>query len=222
MSQLVRYKDSKNTFEVVTNPGSVRKFREGAIQWEKVLLTDTVFSNYKKGNIAKTGDLKKVFGTIDLKTCLQAIVNKGHLEVSESERKEDVERQRKALLTYLNKNYTDAGGLPHPISRLESVLPETKVRIDSVSKIPKLAEEVVRKLIGELVFKRIAVEHVLRVNLKYSKETVTVLGKFSNILTTKRDRDTDRVSYTISIAPLDVDPLLLSLNTVTGGDYEFS
>ena len=56
-TQVVRYKKDKQTFEVLTNPGSVLKFREGKLGWDKVLATDVVFTNSSRGDRARDGDV---------------------------------------------------------------------------------------------------------------------------------------------------------------------
>jgi ribosome maturation protein Sdo1 len=47
---IVKYKDKKNTFEVLCKPGTVLKYREGKLGIDKVLFAETVFKNYAKGD----------------------------------------------------------------------------------------------------------------------------------------------------------------------------
>ena len=44
--QLVRMKSGKQTFEVMTNPGSVNKYRKGELGIDQVLYTDVIFKNH--------------------------------------------------------------------------------------------------------------------------------------------------------------------------------
>lgn len=48
MSQLVKYVSGKKRFEVLTKEGSVRKFREGKLGWNNVLMAEQIFTDSKK------------------------------------------------------------------------------------------------------------------------------------------------------------------------------
>ena len=56
--QLVRWKKGKKTFEVITNSGSVLKYRDGKESWSNVLMADVIFKNYSKGERASAADLE--------------------------------------------------------------------------------------------------------------------------------------------------------------------
>ena len=77
MSQIVRYKKGRVVFEVVTKPGSVRKYRAGKLGWNNVLIADQVFSNFK---IAWVGSVffKQIFFGFFINNLYQFIV---HTEV---------------------------------------------------------------------------------------------------------------------------------------------
>ena len=182
MVQLVRYSKGKKRFEVMTKDGSVRKYRDGKLGWNNVLVADQVFTDSRKGNVAKAKDLREVFGTDDLTTCLQKIVQDGELQVSAQERKEDFAKHRRAVLAHIHKTYTDAKGLPHPMLRLEAVVDEVKgVRLDPHSQVEKQAEDIVKKLQGTLVFKKNTSEYAVLVKHAYARKAQSVVYKFTEV-----------------------------------------
>jgi ribosome maturation protein Sdo1 len=50
--QLVRHKVGKHTFEVACHPGVVAKWRNEQASWGDVLVSDTVFKSFSKGDKA--------------------------------------------------------------------------------------------------------------------------------------------------------------------------
>jgi ribosome maturation protein Sdo1 len=55
--QLVRFKHGKDSFEVLSKPGSVLKYRKGALGWDNVLVSEIVFKNSAKGDRASASEL---------------------------------------------------------------------------------------------------------------------------------------------------------------------
>ena len=59
--QIVRYKHAKLTFELMTNPGSVRKWRKQEISnINDVIQSDIIFKNQSKAEKANAADLSLV------------------------------------------------------------------------------------------------------------------------------------------------------------------
>jgi len=94
-AQLVRYQHGKNKFEILTKPGSVLKFREGKLGWDKVHMADVVFSNSSRGDLASGKDLEAAFGTSNPEECCKKIVETGELQLSAQERKDEMEAKKK-------------------------------------------------------------------------------------------------------------------------------
>jgi ribosome maturation protein Sdo1 len=210
--QLVRYKHKKYTFEIITKCGSVRLFLAGKLEWNNVLSMDAVFINYKKGQVAKNKDLISVFGTDDVNMCAQAIVSEGILQVSDSERKEDLRIHTQEVLGYLHRMYVDHDGVPHPLIRLEGVLEESKVRLDPQINVRKQAEEIIKKMLGKIVFKKNTIDYILKIQPTYNCKDI--IQKYCPVY--KRGRDD---LWYICVCPSEFDLFISKLNKVTAGDY---
>lgn len=220
MSQIVRYKKGKKVFEVVTNPGSVRKYREGKLKWPSVLVADQVFTNFRKGNVANATDLINVFGTNNSDTILQTIVSEGNLCVSATEREEDMDVHIKQVMEYLHKTYVDAGGLPHPIARLEEMLGESKVRMDPAVNPKKQAEQYVKNMQGKLVFKKSTMEFTIFLEHRYAKKCQGTVYKSCDVSVENWDRQ--GCLWTLQCTPNEFDNFISNLNKVTSGNYLFT
>ena len=218
MPQLVRYQHGKKKFEVLTKDGSVRKYRDGKLGWDHVLEADVIFTNQKRGNVASASDLKQVFGSEELSKCLEIIVKEGDLQINAHERKEDMERHRRAVAGYLQKNYIDgSNNLPFPLPRLEPIMDESKVRLDVSSNVQSQAEEIVKRMLGVVLFKKNAVECVMQLKHEYIAKCQDIVHKMTDI---RKERWTSEgCEWELCLVPSNVDAFMSALNKSTEGDY---
>jgi ribosome maturation protein Sdo1 len=56
--QVVRYKKNKCNFEVLVKPLTVLKYKEGKLKIDEVIYSETIFSNFQKGDKAKLEELQ--------------------------------------------------------------------------------------------------------------------------------------------------------------------
>jgi ribosome maturation protein SDO1 len=188
MVQIVRYGKGKNKFEIITIDGAVRKFRDHKLKFDQVLAIENVFLDSKKGNIAQEKNLQNAFQTTDVMKCCEIIALKGDLQESAEERKEDMEKHRKAILNRLNKHYVDAKGLPHPVSRLEDAVKKSGVRLCSTKSVEKQCDEIIKKLEGVLVFRKKNVQtYTLKMLASDSDKIKNLLYKYSENAHEKRE-----------------------------------
>ncbi len=218
-NQIVRYKKGKAFFEINTKPGSVRLFLSGKLGWDKVLAVDAIFTNLKKGNVAKSSELKTIFGTDDINKCAEIIVREGDVQVSAQERKADIETHRNQVLSYMHRSYVDQNGGAYPLARLELILEEAKVQINPASSIHKTTEEIIKKMMGKAVFKRNSVDYTISVPKQYRKEVNAVVCKFSPNMH-KEIRGKEEIIWKISIVIPDMDAFTIEMNKITSGDFK--
>lgn len=216
-NQLVRYRKGKHSFEIMTKPGSVRLFRAGKLGWDKVLVADAIFTNSKKGNIAKSNDLVNVFGTDEIDKCAQIMIRDGEAQVSATERKENMEKHRRAVIGYIHNTYLDANNLPHPIARLESIPEQAKVHLDPNGSIQRQAEEIVKRMHGTLVFKKATAEYTVLLEHAYAKKCTGVIYKYCS--DPKDTWDATGCIWKLQISPREFDNFINELNKITQGDY---
>jgi ribosome maturation protein SDO1 len=128
---IVKYKAGKSEFEIICKPETVLKYRNGKLSRDKVLISDEIYTNSSRGNRAKEADLKKCFDTTDTSQILDKILKEGEYKLTTKENREKIDQQRRAIVHYIHKNFLDPKtNLPHPVTRIEEVLNEIKLRVD--------------------------------------------------------------------------------------------
>ena len=179
---------------------------------------EAIFSNYKKGNQAKKKDLEKAFGTSDINICAQKIVASAVLKKNKEERKEDNDRHCRQVMNFLHKNYVDAKGRPHPISRLEGVLGQSKVRLDPSKRIQTQAEQIIRSFHGKLVFKKCIFSYQLSMSKKKASKAKKIIYKHCSVR--KEKWGSAGCQWDLDVPVSEFDLFTQNLTGVTDGDYQ--
>lgn len=108
---------------------------------DDVLQISNVFTNVSKGEVAKSGDLQKAFGTTDISEIVKEvgrsasrpfarlnqiqILKKGEMQVGEKEREHDLSSMRKEIATMVSEKCVDpATQTPYPIGIIEKAMAE--------------------------------------------------------------------------------------------------
>lgn len=218
MVQTVRYQKGKKKFELLTNDGTARKFRDGNIGWNRVLVADQIFTDSKKGNIAKDADLIAVFGTSDIDTCAQIIIKEGDLQVSAAERRAEIDAHKGKVMGYIHRTYMNAQDHPYPHHTIKLRLEEAKIRIDPLISVQKLADEFVKKMQGKMVLRRATIEKTVVISYTYAKKAKAVVGKYCNV--TKQTKDSNGITWKVDLPRNSLTAFMDELNAVTDGGYQ--
>lgn len=146
----VRIKKGGSSVEILCKPGSIEKFREGRLGFDNCVMSDDlIFSNAQKMTKAKESDVKKLCNGLTGRDAVEFIAREGEFSLTSTEIKEKVSTKRREIINYLVKYYYDASKkppIPHPISRLESILEEMKYTIDFQRNTEDQIKEIVKKL----------------------------------------------------------------------------
>lgn len=121
---VIRLRRGGKRFEVACFKNKVLNWRSGVEKdIQQVLQADHIFINVSKGEVAKTGDLKKVFGTTDVEEIAKIILDEGEVQVSEKERQVEAEKRLLDVCTFLTTRiFNKTTGLPFTSSAIESLL----------------------------------------------------------------------------------------------------
>jgi len=216
---LVRYKAGKTTFEVLTKEGAAMKFRDGDLKsLDDVCVAREVFSNYSKGERASADQLKSAFDTEDLSACLEAILQKGTVQVSAAERKEKLEKKRLEIIQLLHKYYVEPKTRkPIPVTRLENALTEAKVRIDAEQAAERQVPDIVSKLVSLLPMKKLSMEVTITVPHKHLGAAGNVLAKYFEV--SRENYTSEGCTMEASVVPGEYDTAVKELVKATKGEY---
>jgi len=123
---IVRLKKGGKRFEIACYKNKVQEWRTGVeTNLDDVLQISNVFVNVSKGEVAKSGDLKKAFGTSEVPDIVKEILNKGEVQVGEKERDHDLTSLRKEIATLVAEKCVDPSTQrPYPVGMIEKAMAE--------------------------------------------------------------------------------------------------
>jgi len=217
----VRYKVGKDSFEILTKPGAVLKFKDGKLGFGNVLFADEIFADQNKGQRANEPDLIKVFGTSNVEEVAKKIIELGDLQLTASERKEKVDKKRAEMVNYIHKYYIDPRTkCPHPVLRIENAFEELKITVDPDTPAERqLQEKVLRRLPEVLPVKRSEMAGTLTVPHGVLGQAQGIIKKFASI--SAESYNADGCVMEIAIVPGDYDTFMSELRDITKGDFQF-
>ncbi|KAI0762369.1 Shwachman-Bodian-diamond syndrome protein [Fomes fomentarius] len=123
---VVRLKKGGKRFEIACYKNKVQEWRNGVeSDIDEVLQIANVFVNVSKGEVAKSQDLQKSFGTTDRDTIVKEILKKGELQVGDKEREHDLSSVRREIATLVAEKCVDpTTQRPYPVGVIEKAMTE--------------------------------------------------------------------------------------------------
>ncbi|KAF8746218.1 hypothetical protein AX14_000019 [Amanita brunnescens Koide BX004] len=123
---IVKLKKGGKRYEIACYKNKVQEWRNGVeTNIDDVLQISNVFTNVSKGEVAKSGDLQKAFGTTDTAEIVKEILKKGEMQVGEKERDHDLSSMRKEIATIVAEKCVDpTTQTPYPIGIIEKAMAE--------------------------------------------------------------------------------------------------
>ncbi|KAI0307517.1 Shwachman-Bodian-diamond syndrome protein [Multifurca ochricompacta] len=123
---IVRLKKGGKRYEIACYKNKVQEWRNGVEKdLDEILQISNVFMNVSKGEVAKSNDLKKSFGTDDRDTIAREILSKGDVQVSEKEREHDIAALRREIATLVAEKCADpATQAPYSVGIIEKAMTE--------------------------------------------------------------------------------------------------
>ncbi|HLD60159.1 MAG TPA: ribosome assembly factor SBDS [Candidatus Bilamarchaeaceae archaeon] len=158
---IASYEKSGKRFELYVDPDQTYAYLEGRKpDLKNMLVAEEVYSDAKKGERAKTGDIEKVLGTTDIMKILEFILKNGEVQLTTEQRKKKVEEKRKQIIEILTRESIDPRTkAPHTQLRIENALEQVKITIDpwknAREQIPDILKEL--RLIIPMKFEKVKI-----------------------------------------------------------------
>ncbi|KAL6305643.1 Shwachman-Bodian-diamond syndrome protein [Sparassis latifolia] len=145
---IVRLKKGGKRFEIACYKNKVQEWRSGVeTDIDDVMQISNVFINVSKGELAKSQDLQKAFGTTDTNTIVKEILKKGELQVGEKEREHDLTSIRKEIATLVAEKCVDpATQKRYPVGIIEKAMDEAGFSIRQGKNAKSLVSECIKLL----------------------------------------------------------------------------
>ncbi|RLG86276.1 MAG: ribosome assembly factor SBDS [Thermoprotei archaeon] len=145
---IARYEFKGRRFEIIVHPEKALKYREGAkIDINEVLIGDYVYKDVRKGDRASPEDLRRVFGTDDVRKVADIILKKGEIQLTTEQRRRLLEAKRRQIITFIAKSAIDPRTkAPIPPQRIEKAMEEARVGIDLYKSVEEQAMRIVKEI----------------------------------------------------------------------------
>lgn len=114
---------------------------------EEVLQVVSVFTSVSKGILAKSEELKRAFGTDDMRKCCTNILEHGELQVSEQERKTQLEQTFKDIATIIAEKCVNPDTRrPYPAGIIERAMHDAHYSVHPTKTAKQQALAVIKLL----------------------------------------------------------------------------
>jgi len=145
---IVRLKKAGIKFELAAYPAKVAEWKAKVeTDLDEVLQVVTVFTNVGKGVAASSDELQKAFGSDDQKECCKRILDGGELQVSEQERKVQLDQTFKDIATIVaEKCINTETGKPFPQGIIERAMRDAHFSVHPTKNAKQQALGVIKLL----------------------------------------------------------------------------
>ncbi len=135
-------------FEVLVDPDAASEIRGGKpLDPLEHLAINKIFKDAKKGDHAADENLRKVFGSDDVKTVAEVVIRDGEIQLTTEQRHKMQESKRKQIVTEIVRNtWNPQMKAPHTAERIDRAMEEAKVHVDPFKPVEAQVKDVLQKL----------------------------------------------------------------------------
>ena len=148
-SVLARMEKGGKRYELLVDPEMVDDFKNNpdSINIDEFLAMDEVFHDARGGERPTEEAIENTFGTQDILEITKIILDKGSIQLTTNQRKAIVEKMRQKIIHHIHSQAVDPKTKsPHPITRIELALEESRYSVDPFKKLELQIKDAVDKL----------------------------------------------------------------------------
>jgi ribosome maturation protein SDO1 len=177
---IASYTREGHRFELYVDPEATYAYLEGRKpDLKNILVVEEIYSDAKKGERAKTSDVQRVFGTLDIHKILEFILKNGEVQLTTEQRRKKMEEKYKQIVAILMREAIDPRtNAPHTQHRIETALEQAKVHIDPFKDAREQLDEIVKKLRPILPLKFEKVKIAVKVPAAYAHRCYGMLKNY--------------------------------------------
>ena len=146
---LARLEKGGKRYEVLVDSELVDAFQENpeSVNIDDLLAIDEVFHDARAGDRPTEEALTSNFDTLDIVKLTQIILERGNIQLTTNQRKSMVETKRQQIIHEIHSNAVDPKTKsPHPRTRIELALEESKFNVDPFKSVDDQVKEAVALL----------------------------------------------------------------------------
>lgn len=142
---IARLKKKGKTFEILVDCETALKAKSGESEVSDALLVHKVFKDAHKGDVQ--GDLEEFFGTSDVLTIAQEIINQGEIQLTEDYRHKIIDDKRKQIIELVAGKAADPKThYPIPRQRIELGMEKVGFKVSFNKSVKEQAKELMDSL----------------------------------------------------------------------------
>ena len=218
---IARYEKDGYVFEILVDPDAALDLRLGKpVSIDKVLITDTIYKDARKGLRASEESLMRVFKTTDPRKIAEFIVKNGELPLTAEQRKRLIEQKRRQIIEWISRNCIDTRTrAPVPPQRVEAALQQVDVPIDPFKPVEEQINTVIKALQKVLPLKVAVSILEIRVPAEHAHKVRNNLARMGKVVREKFESDGSLVMQLEVPAGLQ-DTVIAKVNELTHGSGE--
>ncbi len=215
---IARYEKDGYVFEILVDPDAALDMRLGkSIGIDKVLITDTIYKDARKGLRASEESLMRVFKTTDPRKVAEFIVKNGELPLTADQRKRLIEQKRKQIIDWISRNCIDTRTrTPVPPQRVETAMQQVDVAIDPFKPIEEQVNAIIKALQKILPLKVAVSVLEVRAPAEYAHKVRGTLSRMGRVVKERFEGDGSLVMQLEVPAGLQ-DTIIAKVNELTHG-----
>lgn len=218
---IARYEKGGRKFEILVNPDKAFKMREGEkVPIDEVLVGDYIYKDARKGDRASPEEVRKVFGTDDLKKVAEVIILKGELHLTTEQRRKLLEAKRKLIINYIARSAVDPKTkTPIPPHRIEKAMEEARFSVDLYKSVEEQAAHAIKAISRHIPIKIARAVITVKVPPQHAGRAYSELRKLGEV---KKEKWLNDGSYAVEIeVPAGMQAEVIdSINRATKGEAE--
>jgi ribosome maturation protein SDO1 len=180
---VARLETGGKRFEVLVNPELAFAYKQGRdVDLEELVVSDSVYTDLRRGLRASPELLRKVFGTDDVAKVAAIIVRRGELQLTAEQRKALIEAKRRQIINYIARNAIDPKTkLPIPPARIEAAMEQARVGVDLYKSVEEQVPQIIRAISRIIPIKLAKTLLRIVVPAEYSGRVAGMLSKLGEV-----------------------------------------
>ncbi len=146
---IARLEKGGSRYEILVDPDLVDNWKEdpSSVDFDELLAVNEVWTDSRNGERPTSDALESVFGSNDLRHCVEIILRKGSIQLTTAQRKKMVEEKKLQIINEIATTATDPKTrMPHPRTRIENALEEARFSVDPFKSLESQVSDAVKVL----------------------------------------------------------------------------
>ncbi|KUO91350.1 MAG: ribosome assembly factor SBDS [Thermocladium sp.] len=218
---VIKYESKGEHFEILVDPDAALDMKLGKpVSIDKVLISDTIYKDSRRGLRASESSLKKVFGTTDSRRVAELMIRNGEVPLTAEQRKKLLDEKRRQIVEWISRNCIDTRTrAPVPPQRVELAMQQADVTIDPFKPVEEQVNDVIKSLQRSLPIKVAVAVFELKVPAEYAQKVKSHVMHMGRVVKETYDSEGNLLLELEAPAGMQ-DSILSKANEITHGNSE--